>query len=275
MNLVLSSVHPTKPPKSVGPFSVIRLDTEALFDASENVIARNRDHQWEVGGERYFRLDATAKVRIHFERGVHDPRKMAKSREFGPFKLFSAVDGIAYTDNRVFAFADAKIGDWFCYDDGRHWALMVVTDAGAAAGKNPLRAAALLAPVVAGVIALWEGAKLTYLGRAESVRGQLEAFACAHDTLDSRRVTTVTWEAHPNPQVREAELHAEYVAGSRSLVGTYGLIHGNLVRTFRLIEQAGKLRDSARSIRDRARHLRGTRTSRSAFPTSLRRPSSG
>ena len=258
MNLVLSSVHPTKPPKSVGPFSVIRLDTEALFDASENVIARNRDHQWEVGGERYFRLDATAKVRIHFERGLNDPRKMAKSRDFGPFKLFSAVDGIAYTDNRVFAFADAKIGDWFCYDDGRHWALMVVTDAGATAG-NPLRAAALFAPVVAGVIALWEGAKLTYLGRAESVRGQLEAIACEHDALDLRRVTTVTWEAHPNPQVREAKLHAEYVAGSRTLV----------------IAQAGKLRDSARSIRDRARSLRGTRTSRSAFPTSLRRLSSG
>jgi hypothetical protein len=259
LNLVLSSVHPTKAPKSVGPFSVIRLDTEALFDSSENVIARNRDHQWEVGGERYFRLDATAKVRIHFERGVNDPRKMTKSRDFGPFKLFSAVDGIAYTDNRVFAFADAKIGDWFCYDDGRHWALMVVTDAGAMAGKNPLRAAALLAPVVAGVIALWEGAKLTYLGRAESVRGQLEALACEHDTLDSRRVTSVTWEAHPNPQVREAELYAEYVAGSRSLVDTYGSLHGNLVRTFRLIAQAGKLRERARSIRDCARSLRGKR----------------
>jgi hypothetical protein len=269
LNLVLSSIHPTKPAKSVGPFSVVRLDTEALFDSSDNVIARNRDHQWEVGGERYFRLDATAKVRIHFERGVNDPRKMAKSRDFGPFKLFSAVDGIAYTDNRVFAFADAKIGDWFCYDDGRHWALMVVTDAGATAGKNPLRAAALLAPVVAGVIALWEGAKLAYLGRAESVRAQLEAFACEQqDRLD--RVTTVTWEAHPNPQVREAELHAEYVAG--------------------LIDQARKLGDSARSIRDCAQSARKAaqrfggmeffdertaalsgRRSRLAFPTSLRR----
>ena len=98
---------------------------------------------------------------------------------------------------------------------------------------------ASLPPVVAGVIALWEGAKLTYRGRAESVRGQLEAFACAHDTLDSRRVTTVTWEAHPNPQAREAELHAEYVAGSRTLVGTYGLIHGNLVRTSALSNRPG------------------------------------
>jgi hypothetical protein len=216
LNLILSFVHATRPPKSVGPFSVIRLDTEALFDSSENVIARNRDHQWEIGRERYFRLDATAKVRIHFERGMNESRQMSKSRDFGPFRLFSAVDGIAYTDGRVFAFADAKVGNWFCYDDGRRWALMVVTDVSGGTGKNPLRSAALLAPLVAGVIALWEGAKLTYLGRAESVRGQLEAFAGGRD-FDSSGVTAVTWEAHPNPKVREAELHAEYVAGSRSL----------------------------------------------------------
>jgi hypothetical protein len=35
----------------------------------------------------------------------------------------------------VFAFIDSKDGDWFCYDDGRYWAVMVLTDDKAAAAK--------------------------------------------------------------------------------------------------------------------------------------------
>ena len=38
------------------------------------------------------------------------------------------MDGTAYADNQVFAFIDSKDGDWFCYDDGRRWAAMVLTD---------------------------------------------------------------------------------------------------------------------------------------------------
>jgi hypothetical protein len=29
----------------------------------------------------------------------------------------------------VFAFVDRSIGDWYCHDDGRHWAVLVVTPA--------------------------------------------------------------------------------------------------------------------------------------------------
>jgi hypothetical protein len=36
----------------------------------------------------------------------------------------------------VFAFVDSKVGDWFCYDDGHHWAVMVITDA---ASRGPTR----------------------------------------------------------------------------------------------------------------------------------------
>ena len=124
MNLVLSFVHPSKPPKTVGPLKAIRIDAEAIRDQKEStLIAMHRDHQWDVEGERYFRLDCTTRVRIHFEKVSH-----AQSRSFGPFQSFSSVDGITYADNRVFAFVDQKAGDWFCYDDGRHWPLMVVTD---------------------------------------------------------------------------------------------------------------------------------------------------
>jgi hypothetical protein len=173
---------------------------------------------------------------------------MAKSRSFGPFERFSSVDGLAYTDDRVFAFADARIGDWFCYDDGRHWALMVVTDVNSSAAKTALQAAVGLAPALAGVIGLWEGARMLYLGRARSIRARLQAIAAGDEPLDAGRVTAVTWECHANPKAREAELCVQYMSGSRSLSDTYGRLHGNLVRTSWLIERAVQTVANARSI---------------------------
>jgi hypothetical protein len=217
MNLVLSFGHPTKPAKALGPFQSFALDTETLRDPSTGeVIAYHRDRQWEVGEERYFRVDATTKVRIHFERGMHESRQLTRSRSFGPFGRFSMVEGLAYADDRVFAFADAKVGDWFCFDDGRHWAVMVVTDASAGTAKTGLTSIVGLAPCVGGVIALWEGAALLYLGRARSIRARLRTLASRNATLDSSRVTAVTWETHPNPMAREAELHAKYMSQSLS-----------------------------------------------------------
>jgi hypothetical protein len=125
VNLVLSFVHPSKPAKSLGPFHSIRLDGETVRDrVSREVIATSREHQWAVGEERYFRFDCMARVRIYFER----LREGLTSREYGPYHRFSAVDGIVYTDDRVFAFVDPKAGDWFCYNDGQHWPVMIVTD---------------------------------------------------------------------------------------------------------------------------------------------------
>jgi hypothetical protein len=185
----------------------VRIDAETLREGTDRIVARHREHQWEFEGERYFRLDATTRVSVHFEHTRSRPNTAAKSRSFGPYERFSAVDGIAYTDDRVFAFVDARVGDWFCYGDGRHWPVMVVTDASPA--KDRLRGAIRLAPVLAGVIGLWEGARLLYLGRAQSIRAALEALATEPHTLLGRRVTAVTWECHADPAAREAELYAE------------------------------------------------------------------
>jgi hypothetical protein len=245
MNLVLSFVHPTKPAKTAGPFECIVLDGESLRERPNGaVVARHRRRQWEVDGESYFRLDATTKVRIQFEREVREPRAsrmLAKSRLFGPFMQFSAVDGLAYTDNRVFASSDAKLGDWFCYDDARHWAIMIVTDATTRLKKNPLAAVLALAPQVAGVIGLWDGAELLRLARAQSIRAWLERAA----RVDAGRVSAVTWEPHAHAAARQVELRAEYEAGSRSLLKTYGRCHGNRVRTCKLIERARRLTQRA------------------------------
>ena len=88
MNLVLSFVHPSKPAKTAGPFEAIRIDAEAIRDHKEStLIAMHREHHWDVEGEKYFRLDCTTRVRIHFER-----LPATRSRSFGPYESFSAVE---------------------------------------------------------------------------------------------------------------------------------------------------------------------------------------
>lgn len=254
MNLVLSFIHPTKPTREIGPFQSVRMDAETVREGTGGeVIARHRQHQWEVQGERYSRLDASARVRIHFERARVLRDAADKSRSFGPYERFSAVDGIAYTDDRVFAFVDARVGDWFCYEDGRHWALMIVSDA-TPRNQNDLWTLLIgLAPSLPGVIGLWQDFRLVYLGRAASIRSRLENLA---DGLDANLFTALTWESHCDPAAREAELHAEYANASASLEVTYGSIHGGQVRTHRLIEHARQARERARTIRAAARCIR-------------------
>lgn len=218
MNLILSFIHPSKPSRQVGPVTSVRIDAESMHDGTgAKLIARHREHHWEVEGERFFRVDMTTRVRIHFERARPAADAPTKSRSFGPYERFSAVDGIAYADDRVFAFVDARVGDWYCYGDGRHWAVMVVADASRRAAKDTLRTVIGLAPFLAGVIGLWEGAKLLYLGRAQSIRDRLETFASEPRTLDPSRVSAVTWECHPDPAAREAELYAEYLDGRQTV----------------------------------------------------------
>jgi len=81
---------------------------------------------WRVGERKFFRLDCTARVTIRFDCSAD-----LVARTFGPFGQFSCVNGVAYTDNAVFAFVDQKTREWFCYDDGHRWPVMAVTDAAA------------------------------------------------------------------------------------------------------------------------------------------------
>jgi hypothetical protein len=80
-----------------------------------------RNHQWEVDGVRYFRLDCTAAVTVCFERAGD------RSTSYGPYARFSMVNGLAYGDDQVIAFMDYKKNEWLYYDTGYHWPQMIVT----------------------------------------------------------------------------------------------------------------------------------------------------
>lgn len=124
MNLILSFIHPNSPPWTLGPLKQLWIDRESLRETVDGpVLARHVHHQWEVQGRSYYRLDCTARVSIKFTGGEVTP-----SREFGPFNRFSAVDGLAYTDDKVFAVLDEKVHAWLCYDVGERWPIMVVAE---------------------------------------------------------------------------------------------------------------------------------------------------
>jgi hypothetical protein len=123
MHLIFSHVHPGKSQKSLGTFDSIRLNVEGMrAEREDELVALYRRHQWSVEGLDYFRLDCTGRVAVHFERAAE------RSNRYGPFERFSAVDGLAYGDDRVIAFLDLKVKEWLYYDVGYHWPVMVVTD---------------------------------------------------------------------------------------------------------------------------------------------------
>jgi hypothetical protein len=123
MNLIFSYVHPSRAPRSLGPFKRIRLSFDGMRgDTGDALLALYRKHQWDVEGLDYFRLDCTSQVVIHFE------RSQEHSSHYGPFERFSAVNGLAYGDDRVICFLDFKKNEWLYYDTGYHWPTMVVAD---------------------------------------------------------------------------------------------------------------------------------------------------
>ena len=121
MNLIFSFVHPSQPSITIGPFSVIWLDSEGMRSEKGGALrAPYSNHQWIVDGQTYFRLDCTANVDVRFERDAQ------RSTTYGPYTRFSAVNGLAYGDGKVIAFLDHKSGDWLFYDSGYRWPTMVV-----------------------------------------------------------------------------------------------------------------------------------------------------
>ena len=68
----------------------MRLDARGLRERPEGpVLATHENHQWLVSGSNYFSLECPARVMLHFE----DPPGVKRSRAYGPFGRFAAVDG--------------------------------------------------------------------------------------------------------------------------------------------------------------------------------------
>ena len=88
---------------------------DELKPANGRVIARHRHNRWlhDTNSEPYARVDVIGPLNI---------RAVGKqTRLYGPYAHFSTVDGVAYVDRRVFAFADLQQRDWYVHDAADHW----------------------------------------------------------------------------------------------------------------------------------------------------------
>ena len=105
-----------------GPYPRFCLQGETLREEPGGPsIAVHEDHQWLLDGKRFTRFDCDCHVRIQLS--SVDGKRIGRH---GPYKSFSAQDGVTFGDHALFAFADRSIGDWYCHADGQHWALMIV-----------------------------------------------------------------------------------------------------------------------------------------------------
>jgi hypothetical protein len=113
--------------RTAGPFAWLRFEGPLLSAGDgAGLIACHRDSAWETAHGVYARVDCEARVCVRFER--RDAR--VSSRRFGPFRGISMIDGFAYVDERdVFAFVHTRTADWFPYDDGNYWPVMLVEPA--------------------------------------------------------------------------------------------------------------------------------------------------
>jgi hypothetical protein len=127
LHLNFRSGSALRAPRVEGPYALLRFDGPVLRGGEvPEVIARHRDNAWETSHGVYARLDCEARVCIRFQ--GRDAR--IASRLFGPFRSISMIDGFAYVDGRnVFAFVHTRTADWFPYDDGNYWPVMLVEPA--------------------------------------------------------------------------------------------------------------------------------------------------
>jgi hypothetical protein len=168
LGLVLSFRHARRGAHTLGPLDSVRLDACCLRERGDGpVLATHDNHQWSVAGSTYFSLECPARVMLHFE----DAPGAARSRAYGPFGRFSAVDGIAFAEDRIVASIDRETLRWLAQHDGVLWRVLVLSEAGPARFEAKLFAlgALCLASQLPGVYAVGEDERLVRIGSVASV----------------------------------------------------------------------------------------------------------
>ncbi len=112
--------RPRGDPLTLGPFDRMIFRGGTLH-AGTAPVAVHVDHSWRVGNDRYSRLDIAGPLTLLLARE-------GSNRSYGPYTTFSCVDGVAYSEGRVFAFVDSELGDWYCIEDGHHWKSLEVRE---------------------------------------------------------------------------------------------------------------------------------------------------
>ena len=103
----------------LGDFQAVTLvDNEVqVVDDHCVTVAKHMHNRWIAtdrgrGGDAFMTLNVAGPLLI----AVDDNRQP----KLGPYMSFSMMDGVLYTDGRVFGLWDTQNGDWYVKDAGRH-----------------------------------------------------------------------------------------------------------------------------------------------------------
>lgn len=117
--------NPVGPPLSIGPFKQIFMTGAELRETHDSaVLATTRNSRWEPeAGGRFSRFDCDVRCRVMLQDAT------GKSERYGPYRGFSSMNGLKFTDHQIFALLDLETEDFYGYESGQHWDTITVIPA--------------------------------------------------------------------------------------------------------------------------------------------------
>ena len=111
---------------ALGPLTQIHLRKRELRETADGaVLATAVDSRWHTEGGRFLRFDCDNTCHVTLERANGD------SVRYGPYRHFSSLNGLKFTDHHLFCNYDEQQEDWYGHDSGQHWdAISVMPAAG-------------------------------------------------------------------------------------------------------------------------------------------------
>jgi hypothetical protein len=109
--------------RAIEHVSALRIEGNVMRDDTGRVVARHRDHQWQLGAAHYFRMDCVGPLMLHFE------GSRGGSAVCGPHGMFTIVAGVLFLDRGACGYVDAQRREWHSLRDQLFWPTVVVSPA--------------------------------------------------------------------------------------------------------------------------------------------------
>jgi len=111
---LLVSLGRELPEFDLGEHGAVDLRYDGLYTKDGRMLARHRHNRW-------IPADSTAHyVRVMILGPLVALSPDEKTR-LGPYEKLAMYNGVAYVEDRVFAFTDLQQNDWYAMSAGQHW----------------------------------------------------------------------------------------------------------------------------------------------------------
>jgi hypothetical protein len=120
--LFVQFVNAGDPRAARHPVEGLRFDGATLRHIDGQHLADHKENRWHLfDGGQYWRLECAFACIVWFE-----GESGRRSREFGPYRRFSAVDGMLYGDEATIASSDPERNQWYAFPLQGHWPSVIV-----------------------------------------------------------------------------------------------------------------------------------------------------